>query len=257
MIVFPKKYDVECLTKYPTGVTTGEPGITPTSIATNKVINTNQNFANVTVGDYVTLACAPQNYARVTEVNSATELTLDADLITSVNHLFRVVRQDVAFIMEVDPDQYDSPEQTPNFYKFLSKGDRVEPQSAPPAQYAISGCRVISVDSPTRCTVDVPLSGQTVGFMPINSVTSLESEDVAVVYIRPDNGASLVVGNGVIELQFDDTGDIPAGVINGIQDRNVLRSDVIEAIASDVGGAWQGAPTVNTRELGGGEFVFD
>lgn len=257
MIVFPKNYYVECLEKSPDGVTGGELGITPTSIATNKVINTNQNFANVSVGDYVTLACAPQNYARVTEVNSATELTLDADLITSLEHLFYVVSESTAFVMEVDPDEYDSPEQTPNFYNFLSNGDRVESDSAPPAEYSISGGRVISVDSPTRCTVDVPLIGQTTVFIPANSVTSIESQDIAVVFKDFTDNDALVIGNGKIEWQFSSDEDIPSGLTNGIQNRDVLLSNVIDAIVTDVGGAWQNAPRVETTELGAGEFVYD
>ena len=257
MIVFPKTYDIECLTKAPTGVGTGTLGITPTSVATNKVINTNQDFTNVSVGDYVTLACAPNNYARVTEVNSTTELTLDADLITSLEHLFYVVSESTAFVLEVDPDEYDSPEQTPNFFKFLSKGDRVEKELAPPGEYSISGCRVISVDSPTRCTVDVPLSGQTVRFIPVNSVTSVESQDIAVVFKDFSDNNALVIGNGKIDWQFSDDADIPSGVTNGIQNRDVLLSSVINAIVTDVGSAWQTAPRVDTTELGGGEFVFD
>ena len=256
MIVFPKTYDIECLTKAPTGVGTGTLGITPTSVATNKVINTNQDFTNVSVGDYVTLACAPNNYARVTEVNSTTELTLDADLITSVEHLFRVVSQSTAFVLEVDPDEYDSPEETPNFFKFLSKGDGVEHLEGAPGDYTVTGCKVVSVDSPTRCTIDLPLSGGTILAQPANSVTGVETEDMAVVYSDPDE-SNLVIGNGYISYQFPFDITIPSGVTNGIQNRSVLLEDVISAVVADVGGAWQGSPNVDRRELGGGEFVFD
>ncbi|WP_291811435.1 hypothetical protein [Limnobacter sp.] len=231
-------------------------GITPTSIATNKVINTNQDFTNVSVGDYVTLACAPNNYARVTEVNSTTELTLDTDLITSLEHLFRVVSESTAFVLEVDLSEYDSPEVAPNFFKFLSKGDGVEHLEGAPGDYTVTGCKVISVDSPTRCTIDVPLSGGTVLAQPTNSVTGVESEDIAVIYSDPV-ASNLVVGNGQIAYQFPLNVNIPSGIINGIQNRNVLLQDVLDAIIADVGGAWQSTPSVDRRELGGGEFVFD
>lgn len=253
MITFPQQFEVECVDKR---VALTDGSSTPTSVSANKLIDTAADFSNVIVGDYVTLADAPQKYTLVTVVDSGTELTLEDDIILGTDYEYAVLSKATAFQLEVDVSAYAG-ETVPNLKKFLSVADGVDTNGYS-LDYTVSGCKVVSVDSNTQCTIDIPVGGDTtIYFNSTNHINSIDVSEIDFVLVQEQElvlagpFGKTAVGYAKIELNGL-PGDAPVGVSNSA----LLMSDVLEAIVDSVSGSWQSAPAVNTRALGGGRMAF-
>ena len=70
---------------------------TPSSVTANKLVDTANSFSNVSIGDYVVLQDNPKVFTTVTALDSATQLSLDDDIITSLTDYYFVVTAANAF----------------------------------------------------------------------------------------------------------------------------------------------------------------
>ena len=128
---------------------------TPSSVTANKLVDTANSFSNVSIGDYVVLQDNPKVFTTVTALDSATQLSLDDDIITSLTDYYSVVTAANAFKVV----RNNSGGENFNFQVLVSPGDLVETGSTQDIDQTLTGCRVVSVDSPTQFTVDLPMGG--------------------------------------------------------------------------------------------------
>lgn len=214
----------------------------PSSIVANKLVDTENSFANVSVGDVVVLIDSPNIYASVTAVDSDTELSLDRDIITAFNAYF-VLTEANAFKVVVDgTEDY-------NLDVLCSPGDLVETTSTEDIDQTLSGCRVVSVDGPNQLTVDMPMGGYDgvkIGLQKqpnqidvglIDAIYMIDGELLLTSY-EGDNAstyASLYVyGEGGVE--------------------QAIIEDVEDAIVEAVGNGYRTNAPINQRALGAQNF---
>ena len=150
-ISFPINFEFTAVTAR---VIDSDSSSTPSSVSAGKLVDTGNNFTNVTVGDIVLLQDDPATYTSVTVVDSTTELTLAKDIITSTGDYYFVLTAADAFKVIQDGTSY-------NFSVLVKRGDPIDSGDTSDIIATNSGCRIVSVDSSTQLTTTLPMGGYT------------------------------------------------------------------------------------------------
>lgn len=211
----------------------------PTSIAPFKLIDSAAPFAQVVVGDVVVLTDYPGTFATVTVVDSTTQLTLDKDIIKTTSDYYRVLTADLAFKVIQDGTDY-------NFLRLFSLSSRVDTSSTEDVEYTVSGCRVVSVDSPTQLTTDLPMGGYQGMAVTTKKKVFCNVETIDVFYL---SGSEIVLAG----YKFADNNY--ASIYPNPAEAGL--ADVAAAISKSVGGGYSNDSPINTRTFGAfGAFEY-
>lgn len=218
----------------------------PSSVTANKLVDTANSFSNVSIGDYVVLKDNPKVFTTVTALDSATQLSLDDDIITSTSDGYFVVTAADAFKVVQDGTSY-------NFDVLVSRGDLVDSEDTNDISLTLSGCRVVSVDSPTQFTVDLPMGGyetiaialqnQPVDCLDVNHIDvfwgNAADEEILLTSLAGDN----------YSIGFYPSGQPPFAPTTAI-----ILSDIEDAIVEAIGGGYRTNVPINQRALGAQSF---
>jgi hypothetical protein len=230
-ISFPQNVSFNAVSSRVAGT---EFAIEPTAIAPFKVINTaGTTFSQVAVGDVVCIYDYPGTFATVTVVDSATELTLDKDIIKGTSDYYLVLTADSAFKVIQDGTDH-------NFLQLFSPGSRVDTEATEDLNYTVSGCGVVSVDSPTQLTTDIPMGGYDFIHVTTDKKAFCNVENIDVFYISNDE----IVLTG---YKFEDF-EYPA-ILTDLEPQGSL-DDVVDAISKSVAGGYRNDSPINTRTFG-------
>ena len=215
---------------------------TPSSVTANKLVDTANSFSNVSIGDYVVHQDNPKVFTTVTALDSATQLSLADDIITSTSDYYFVLTAADAFKVVQDGTSY-------NFDVLVSRGDLVDSEDTNDISLTLSGCRVVSVDSPTQFTVDLPMGGyssveialqnQPVDCLDVNHIDAFwgnaDNEEIIMTSLAGDN----------FNIGFSPGGQPPFAQITAI-----ILSDMEDAIVRAIGGGYRTNAPINQRALG-------
>jgi hypothetical protein len=217
----------------------------PSSIVANKLVDTESDFTNVSVGDVVVLIDSPDTYASVTAVDSNTELSLDRDIIKSLTDAYYVLPEANAFKVVLDGTQ------DYNLDVLCSPGDLVDTNSTEEVDATLSGCRVVSVDGPNQLTVDMPMGGYE------SVIIGLQKQpnqlDVGLIDIIFMNDGELLLTSYEGSFASNYAGLYAYGS-GGAAIERVIIEDVEDAIVEAVGGGYRTNAPINQRALGAQNF---
>lgn len=216
----------------------------PSSVAANKLVDTANDFSNVSIGDYVVLWEDPRVFTTVTALDSATQLSLADDIITSTDQYYLVVTAADAFKVTLDTTSGEGY----NFEVFCAPGDLVE-TSGQDIEQTLSGCRVVSIDSPTQITVDLPFGGYSDAFIGLQKNLNTFDADGIDVFYYDNSGPEIVVapltGDSVNYASL-----YPYGLADSATTGAVMLSDLKDAIVEAVGGGYRTNAPINQRAFG-------
>ena len=222
----------------------------PSSVAANKLVDTANDFSNVSIGDYVVLWDDPTVFTTVTALDSATQLSLADDIITDTGKYYLVVTAADAFKVTLDTSQGEGY----NFDVFCAPGDLVE-TSGENIDQTLSGCRIVSIDSSTQITVDLPFGGYSnvnIGLQ--KTLNTYDADGIDVFYCNVDD-EELVISS----ILGDDSSYASLytyGVADTATTGAVMLSDVKDAIVEAVGGGYRTNAPINQRAIGPQYFDF-
>lgn len=217
---------------------------TPSSVSANKLIDTANSFSNVAVGDYVVLQDNPKVFTTVTALDSATELSLDDDIITSTSDYYFVVTAADAFKVVRD----NSGGENYNYQVLVSPGDLVDASDTQDIDQTLSGCRVVSVDGVGQLTVDLPMGGHAnLEVSTQKSPNALDLSNIDVFY--NDAGLEEVVA-ATVAGDIDSYPSLVGYGLDAAASRAIILSDLEKAIVDSVGGGWKTNIPVNQRAIG-------
>lgn len=229
-------------------VASTDASVTPSSVSANKLIDTANSFSNVAVGDYVVLQDNPKVFTTVTALDSATELSLDDDIITSTSDYYFVLTAATAFKIVRD----NSGAENYNYQVLVSPGDLVDSSDTQDVDQTLSGCRVVSVDGVGQLTVDLPMGGYTSVEVSMQKFpNALDLSNIDVFYNDADNEevvAATVAGD------IDSYVSLYGYGLDAAASRAIILSDLEEAIVDSVGGGWKTNIPVNQRATGAQEW---
>ena len=217
----------------------------PSSVAANKLVDTGNDFSNVSIGDYVVLWDDPSVFTTVTALDSATQLSLADDIITDTDQYYLVVTAAEAFKVTLDTTAGEGFD----FNVLCAPGDLVEAGGQSMDQ-TLSGCRIVSIDSPTQITVDLPMGGY--GDVIIGTQKNANTYDVDgidVFYADPNNNEEFVLAT--IAGDNSSYATLYAYGFNDIADTMaVMLIDIKDAIVEAVGGGYRTNAPINQRAIG-------
>lgn len=241
-ISFPQHLNFDAVSNLVAGT---EAGTEPTSIAAFKLIDSAAPFAQVVVGDVVVLADHPGTFATVTVVDSITELTLDKDIIKGVGDYYLVLTADLAFKVVQDGTDY-------NFLQLFSPGSRVDTDATEDLNYTLSGCGVVSVDSPTQLTTDIPMGGYNSIYVTTDKKAFCNVESIDVFYL----GDEEIVLTGY-KFEEDNYASITTNPDIWSNESQGSLDDVADAISKSVAGGYRNDSPINIRTFGAAaEFSY-
>lgn len=239
-ISFDLALQISCVSARVTGTDANEQ---PSSVVAGKLVDIANSFTNVTVGDVVVLTDDPRTYTTVTAVDSATQLSLDKDIITSTDSYYYVLTAADAFKVRRD----NSGGEDYNFLTLFSPGDIVDSDSVNVIDnWTINGGAVVSVDDVGQLTTDTPMGGyEGVSIARQNAKSLMSLEGVNVIFGGIDNGdISLTDYVGDIDtypVLYANTEAQYAGVLANLK----------EVITQAVGGGYRNVIPVDQELLGG------
>lgn len=241
-ISFPQHLNFDAVSNLVAGT---EAGTEPTSIAAFKLIDSSAPFAQVVVGDVVVLIDYPGTFATVTAVDSITELTLDKDIIKGVGDYYFVLTADLAFKVIQDGTDY-------NFLQLFSPGSRVDTNATEDISYTLSGCGVVSVDSPTQLTTDIPMGGYNSIYVTTDKKAFYNVESIDVFYL----GDEEIVLTGY-KFEEDNYASITTNPDIWSNEPQGSFDDVADAISKSVAGGYRNDSPINIRTFGAAaEFSY-
>lgn len=236
-ISFPIQVNVDCTTNLSAGVES------PTSIQPFKAICIENDFLPVSVGDIVFLADDPAKYTTVVSVDGEFELTLADDIIKTTDDAFGVLTASTAFKIIQDGTDYD-------FVSLFKAGDLVDTDSTEEVESTNSGCRIVSVDSPTQLTVSLPMAGyDSVSILRSGTASVVSVDDIDFFFYNSFNQSVFI---GPYYNEFNNGGL----TLKSLAGESALK-DVEDAIVKAVSFGYTTNAQINTRAFGAVQSTFE
>lgn len=236
-ISFPIQVSFDCTSNFSASAES------PTTIQPFKAISTDSDFSGVSVGDIVFLVDDPTKYTTVVSVDGEFELTISDDIIKTTDDAFGVLTASTAFKIIQDGTDYD-------FVSLFKAGDLVDTDDTDEVEATNSGCRIVSVDSPTQLTVSLPMAGYSSASILRSGTSSVVSVDDIDFFFYNSFNQSVFMGPYYTEFS---NGGLTLVSLAG---ESALK-DVEDAIVKAVSFGYTTNAQVNTRAFGAVQSTFE
>ncbi len=238
-ISFPIQVSFDCTPQFSPGTSAEQ----PTSIQPFKLIDIENNFLGVSVGDVVVFTDDPTKYTTVVSVDGEFELTLADDIFKTTSDYYSVLAKDTAFKVVQDGTQYD-------FVSLFKAGDLVDSTSTEGVDATNSECRIISVDSKTQLTVSLPMAGYDRMSILLSGTANALSVDAIDFMFYNSSNETVFMGPYYNEFENGGIG------IKSLVGESALK-DVEDAIVKAVSFGYRTNAQINTRAFGAAFSTFD